>query len=401
MPLALYACLLWLSASGLVSTQNSMDRSAMSSHRGLAPTNVDFAFNLYRHLSASDPHKNIIISPVSISMALAMMSLVAVDSKKTQFFQDMGFNTTKISEEEIYQGFKNLSQLLSHTDSSLKMNMGNTVFLDQSLNMRDSFLADIKHYHESEVLTTNFKGWAEAREHINSHVANKTQGKITHVFSDQDSPAALILVNYNLVKGMWDLPISPENTRDEDFHVSATSTVRVPMMFQSGVVGYLHDPEIPCQLVQMKYLKNGTTFLILPDKGQMDNVIAALNRDTIERWDNLLTNRQVNLYIPRVSMSATYNLEDVLADMGFTGLFTQQPDFSGATQDSPQKASKVIHKAVLQLDETDELPVAITKAPQQQTSDPLTLTFNEPFIIMMFDSFTWSNLLLGKIMNPA
>lgn len=52
-------------------------------------------------------------------------------------------------------------------------------------------------------------------------------------------------------------------------------------------------------------------------------------------------NRQVNLYIPRVSMSATYNLEDVLADMGFTGLFTQQPDFSGATQDSPQKASKV------------------------------------------------------------
>lgn len=90
---------------------------------------------------------------------------------------------------------------------------------------------------------------------------------------------------------MWELPISPENTRDEDFHVSENSTVRVPMMFQSGVIGYLHDSEIPCQLVQMQYLKNGTTFFILPDEGQMDAVTAALHRDTVERWDKLLTKR--------------------------------------------------------------------------------------------------------------
>lgn len=92
---------------------------------------------------------------------------------------------------------------------------------------------------------------------------------------------------------MWQLPINPENTKDEDFHVNETNTVRVPMMFQSGNIGYLRDTAIPCQLVQMKHLGNGngTTFLILPDQGQMDIVIAALNRDTVERWDKTLTKR--------------------------------------------------------------------------------------------------------------
>ncbi|NP_001268882.1 corticosteroid-binding globulin precursor [Mesocricetus auratus] len=396
MSLALYTCFLWLLTSGLKTVQSLHD-----SHRGLAPTNVDFAFNMYRHLSTLDPHKNILISPVSVSMALAMMSLVAVGSKKNQFFQDVGFNLTEISKEEIYQSFEKLSHLLSKADSSLEMRMGNTMFLDQSLNMRDSFLTDIEHYHESEALTTDFKDGADAREHINRHVETKTQGEITHVFSDQDSPAPLTLVNYNVLKGMWELPISPENTRDEDFHVSENSTVRVPMMFQSGVIGYLHDSEIPCQLVQMQYLKNGTTFFILPDEGQMDAVTAALHRDTVERWDKLLTKRLVNLYIPRVYMSGTYNLEDVLEGMGITGLFTNQTDFLDISQDPPQKASKIVHKVMLQLDEKDEPPVTTTEAPPQTTSEPLTLTFNKPFIIMMFDSFTWSSLLLGKIMNPA
>lgn len=92
---------------------------------------------------------------------------------------------------------------------------------------------------------------------------------------------------------MWQLPINPKNTKEEDFHVNETITVRVPMMFQSGNVGYLRDTAIPCQLVQMKYLGNGngTTFLILPDQGKMDTVTAALNRDTVERWDKTLTKR--------------------------------------------------------------------------------------------------------------
>lgn len=73
--------------------------------------------------------------------------------------------------------------------------------------------------------------------------------------------------------------------------MNETSTVKVPMMVQSGSIDYFNDSEIPCQLVQMNYVGNGTAFFILPDQGQMDTVIAALNRDTIDRWGKLVTPR--------------------------------------------------------------------------------------------------------------
>lgn len=199
MPFALYACLLWLFTSGLVTGNSIDDSSPGNPHRCLAPTNVDFGFKLYHHLAAMDPHKNILISPVSISMALAMMSHGTSGPTKTKLFQKVGFNMTEMTEDKIYQSFQQLSHLLSQSDSNLKMNMGNAVFLDQSLNPRDSFLADIKKYHESEALIT--KNWPEASQSINKYVESKTQRKMADVFSEEDHKAPLILVNYIFLRG--------------------------------------------------------------------------------------------------------------------------------------------------------------------------------------------------------
>lgn len=397
MSLALYTCLFWLCTSGLWTAQAVTDEDS-SSHRDLAPTNVDFAFNLYKRLAALNSNKNTLISPVSISMALAMLSLSTRGS--TQFLQNLGFNLTKMAEAEIHQGFRYLNSLLQQSNTGSEMNMGNAMFLLQNLKLKDSFLADTKHYYESEALTVYSKDWTKASQQINDHVKNKTQGKIEHVVSDLESSATLILVNYIFLRGIWKLPFSPENTREEDFFVNETSAVKVPMMVQSGNIGYFRDSAIPCQMVQMNYVGNGTTFFILPDEGQMDTVIAALNRDTIDRWGKLMIPRQMNLYIPKFSMSDTYDLEDVLADVGIKDLFTNQSDFTGTTEDTPLTLM-VLHKAMLQLDEGNVLPVAANGAPVHLPSESFTLKYNRPFILLVFDKFTWSSLMMSKVVNPA
>lgn len=397
MPLALYPCLLWLCTNGLWTAQASTNEGS-SPHRDLAPTNVDFAFNSYQRRVAQNSDKNTLISPVSISTALAMMSLGTRGS--TQALQNMGFNLTEMSEAEIHQSFQDLNNLLKQSDTGLEMEMGNAMFLPQSLKLKDSFLADSKHYYESEALTIPSEDWTKASQQINKYVKNKTQGKIEHVVSDLDSPATLILVNYIFLKGTWKLPFSPENTREEDFYVNETSTVKVPMMVQSGSIDYFHDSEIPCQLIQMNYVGNGTAFFILPDQGQMDTVIAALNRDTIDRWGKLVTPRQMNLYIPKFSMSDTYDLKDVMADVGIKDLFTNQSDFSGTTEDIPLTLM-VVHKAILQLDEGDVLPVATNGTLLHLPSESLTVKFDKPFILLIFDKFSWSSLMMSKILNPA
>lgn len=407
MPLILYTCLLWLSISGLC-TANSynpyIDENSRNPHRGLAPVNIDFAFNLYRHLEALNPDKNILISPVSISMALAMLSLGPWGHTQTKLLQGLGFNLTEASEDKIHQDFQHLNHLLMQSDTSLNMSLGNIMFLDQSLKLKDSFLAGIKHYYGSEALTIHLMDWNQASQQINQYVQSKTEGKIMHVNNLHNyGPAPFMLVNYIFFKGMWEYPFNSENTREEDFYVNETTTVKVPMMVQSGSIGYLHDSVIPCQLVQMEYVGNGTIFFILPDQDQMDAVIAAFSRDTIRRWDLLLTKRQMNLHIPKFSMSDTHDLKDVITEMGIADLFTSQSDFSDYTQDA-SKAPKVVHKAMLQLDEKGGLPVATRKArkaPLPPTSELLTVKLNRPFAFMVFDDFTWSSLLIGKVVNPT
>ncbi|KAM5273669.1 corticosteroid-binding globulin [Ctenodactylus gundi] len=471
MPLSLYTCLLCLSFSGLWTIQAedpSIVMSTESPHQGLAPTNVDFAFNMYRQLVALAPDKNIFISPVSISMALAMLSLGTCGHTRTQLLQGLGFNLTKMSEAGIHQDFQHLHRLLGESDTSLEMTMGNALFLNRSLEPRESFLADIKHYYESEALAADFQDWARASSQINEYIRNQTQGKIVDLFLGLDRPTVLILINYIFFKGTWTQPFDPENTREKIFHVNGTTKVKVPMMFQSSPITYLQDSVVPCQLLQLNYTGNGTVFFVLPDEGQMDTVIAALSRDTIRRWSTSLVYGPVDLYLPKLSISGTYDLKGVLAEMGVADLFSSRANFSGITQEtqltlskaqegaqvqsgyaeidlalvrgcpcgegqevtlwsvhSPQsgdtkhprrsqglvcekarplpstQSQQVVHKAVLHLDEKGEKAAVPPEVTLKAVSEPVTICFNRPFLILIFDNFTWSSLFLGKVVNPA
>lgn len=404
MPRALYTCLLCLCTCGLWAIRAEDLNSAASTespHRGLAPTTVDFAFSLYRHLVASAPDTNILVSPVSISMALAMLSLGTHGHTQTQLLQGLGFNLSRTSETKIHQDFRNLYHLLRESDTSLETAMGNALFFNHSLHPRESFSADIKHYYESEALAADFRDWTRATRQINEYVNTKTRGKLADMLSELDSPAVFILVNYIFFKGTWAQPFDPESTRQENFYVNETTTVTVPMMFRSGTVMYLRDSVLPCWLVQLNFMGNGTIFFILPDRGQMDVVIAALSRDTIQRWSDSLTRGQVDLYLPKLSISRTYDLRAVLVDMGIADLFTNRANFSGITQEAPLKLSKVVHKALLQMDENGVEAVATTEATLTPESKPVTISFNQPFLLLIFDNFTWSSLFLGRIVNPS
>ncbi|XP_064427602.1 corticosteroid-binding globulin-like [Mirounga angustirostris] len=405
MLLALGAYFLWLFTSDLWAVQAKdpdTDVSTRSLHRDLAPKNTDFAFTLYRHLVASAPGKDVFISPVSISMALAILSLGACGHTRVQLLQGLGFNLTKMPEAEIHQGFRHLHHLFKkESETMLEMAMGNALFLDRSLELLESFSADTKHYYELEALATDFKDGAGASRQINEYIKNKTQGKIVDFLSKLDSSAMLILVNYIFFKGTWEHPFNPESTREENFYVNKTTVVRVPMMFQSSTIKYLHDRVLPCQVVQLEYIGNGTVFFVLPDEGKMDTVIAALSRDTIQRWSESMITRQVNLYIPKVAISGAYDLSAILGDMGIVDLLDKGADFSGITQEAQLKLSKVVHKVVLQLDEKSYKAAEFPMVMLDMASEPLTFHFNRPFIIMIFDHFTWSSLFLGKVVNPT
>lgn len=61
----------------------------------------------------------------------------------------------------------------------------------------------------------------------------------------------------------------------------------------------------------------------------------------------------------------------------------------------------MVHKAILQLDEGNVLPVATNGTVLHLPSESLTVKFNNPFLLLIFDKYTWSSLMMSKILNPA
>nr|5CE0_A Chain A, Native conserpin with Z-variant (E342K) [synthetic construct]5CE0_B Chain B, Native conserpin with Z-variant (E342K) [synthetic construct] len=371
--------------------ENLYFQGAASSHK-LAEANTDFAFSLYRELAKSSPDKNIFFSPVSISSALAMLSLGAKGDTHTQILEGLGFN----SEADIHQGFQHLLQTLNRP-KGLQLKTANGLFVDKSLKLLDSFLEDSKKLYQAEAFSVDFDP-EEAKKQINDWVEKQTNGKIKDLLKDLDSDTVLVLVNAIYFKGKWKKPFDPENTKEEDFHVDEKTTVKVPMMSQKGKFYYYHDDELSCKVLELPYKGNASMLIILPDEGGLQHLEQSLTPETLSKWLKSLTRRSVELYLPKFKIEGTYDLKEVLSNLGITDLFSPGADLSGITEEKLY-VSKAVHKAVLEVNKEGTEAAAATGVEIVPRSPP-EFKADRPFLFLIRENKTGSILFMGKVVNP-
>ncbi|NXC41688.1 A1AT2 antiproteinase, partial [Penelope pileata] len=367
----------------------------------LVPSNADFAFKFLNEVALEAPNENIFFSPVSISTAFAMLALGARSTTKTQILEGLAFNLTEIQEKEIHDGFHNLIHMLSHPESGVQLNMGNAIFLTEKLKPLKKFLDDAKALYPLEVLATDFNNPTEAEKQINDYIEKKTHGKITDLVKEMDPQTVMLLVSFVFFRGSWEKPFKPEDTEEREFFVDAETSVKVPMMYQTGTFDLYFDEQLSCTVVRLHYNGSATAFLVLPAKGKMKQLEKTLVKETVQEWSDHLLQSEIRLYFPKFSISGSYEITNILSKMGIVDVFTNQANLSGITGTPELKASKVVHKAALDVDERGTEAAAATAVEIMPISLPPIIEFNHPFLMLIFDRDTNSTLFIGKIVNPA
>uniref|UniRef100_A0A8D0Z886 Serpin domain-containing protein n=1 Tax=Sus scrofa TaxID=9823 RepID=A0A8D0Z886_PIG len=354
-------------------------------------SNTDFAFSLYKQLALTNPHENVIFSPLSVSMALAFLSLGARGPTLTELLEGLKFNLTKTPEAEIHQGFQHLLSTLDRSSNLLQLRLGNAMFIDEQLELLDKFVQDAHELYHSEAFSTNFQDLEAARRLINDYVKNKTEGKI------------VVLVNYIYFKAKWKTPFNPNLTTEADFHVSKNRTVRVPMMgIRALTVPYFRDEELACTVVELPYTSNDSALFILPDDGRMAAEEAKLLPETLRRWRDFLQPRWiVELYLPKFSISSDYRLHEILPQLGINEIFGDNANLSGITNTKHLKVSQVVHSAVLDVNEEGTEAAAATGIDINVRSlERIALHFNRPFLFVIISKDIQSVIFLGKVTKP-
>ncbi|OBS66546.1 hypothetical protein A6R68_04911, partial [Neotoma lepida] len=159
---------------------------------------------LYKELVLKNPNKNVVFSPLSISVALAILSLGASSNTLEEILEGLKFNLTETPEADIHQGFGHLLPILSQPEDQVQISIGSTMFVEKSLQILAEFKEKARALYQAEASTANFQQPHEAKKLINDYVSKQTQGKIKELISELDERTVMVLVNYIYFKGAPD-----------------------------------------------------------------------------------------------------------------------------------------------------------------------------------------------------
>uniref|UniRef100_A0A8C9B1C3 Serpin domain-containing protein n=1 Tax=Phocoena sinus TaxID=42100 RepID=A0A8C9B1C3_PHOSS len=351
-------------------------------------SNTDFAFSLYKQLALKTSNENVIFSPLSVSMALAFLSLGARAPTLTETLEGLKFNLTETPETEVHQGFQHLVQTLGRPSDQLQLSLGNAVFVQEQLKLLDKFREDARALCASEAFSTDFWDSDTAKKLINGYVRNKTQGKIVELFKDLDKLTEMMLVKYIFSKSQWRKPFDPSHTYNKSFPflVGKRTTVHVPMMHQAEQVGFGVDPELNSSVLQVDYSRDTVVFFVLPGEGKMRQLEHALSARTL-KWSRSLQKRWVCMPICCG-----------LRQMGIWDALDKDADFSGITKKDFLQVSKV--NAFLGGDPGCSSHHHQTQSPVHVPSYS-TICFNRSFMLLIINKATQTTLFLGKFGNPT
>ncbi|XP_041070911.1 alpha-1-antitrypsin-like [Carcharodon carcharias] len=369
----------------------------------LSAANTDFALRLYRQIASqpSSTAKNIFFSPVSISSSLAMLSLGAKHNTRDQLLRVLGYyNMSKNDAAEVHVAFKYLLQELTSEKCELHLTMGSSLHIQQGLNLQKKFLEDTRQFYNAEAIGVDFKAVDKAKKKINTYVRKQTNGKIQEFIKTLNRNTLMILLNYVLFKGKWVKPFDPQDTYEDDFHVDDTTTVKVQMMKRRGRYSMNYDNELASSVILIPYKGNASLVLILPDPGKLTGVEQNLTITSFQNLINSLRIGSVDLRLPKLSLKSSYQLKHLLIAMGILDVFSNNANLSKITKSAPLYVSKVVHEAVLDVDERGAEATAATGVGLMPMSRLPQLKLNRPFLLLIAEHNTKSVLFAGRVMNP-
>jgi serpin B len=399
--------LLLMSCSKETSTESTDPVDPADPKIGLTETRVTassntFGINLFKELVAYKPDQNVFISPLSVAAALTMTYNGAGGNTEEEMKQTLGYSG--LSDQEINESFRDLVFYLTQLDSSVSVEIANSIWYRMSFAFKEEFLNLNRQYFAAEVAGLDFNDETSA-DVINDWVDESTHGKIDNIVKKPIPPEMVMyLINAVYFKGTWTYQFHDSLTTDGEFNLPDGTKKPVRLMFQGAEMSYFEDSAV--QMVDLPYGDEKFSMtVILPRPGtDINTFVGQLDEEALDSRLGALSSTEGTLYLPRFTVEYEERLNDVLQAMGIEDAFTHSADFSGMRDAKDVYISLVKHKSLLEVNEEGTVAAAVTVVGVGVTSvgpEPFAMMVDRPFVLMIRERESGVVLFIGMIANPG
>eukprot|EP00668_Euglena_longa_P003883 GGOE01004554.1.p1 GENE.GGOE01004554.1~~GGOE01004554.1.p1 ORF type:complete len:449 (+),score=139.28 GGOE01004554.1:66-1349(+) len=373
----------WLFAVNQSGQLSHAEKKAYLSTLGTAHTN--FGILLLRNLVSQNQTQNLIVSPLSLSMGLAMTACAASDNSEAEVLEVL--QLAQLGDESTVAGlYQQVLDYMATKDSNVIMYMANSMWT--SANANATFKKVLLTYFASNVFPL-----ASAAT-VNAWVSDKTHSLVTSVM-DSEPPVGLQLLLLNVVyfKSPWKVAFDTQYTTIQSFKVPS-GTKQVEMMHMSAE-DFIYKETSAYQMLALPFGK-GTdyyAYFILPKDGV--TVKAILSGLSPSSFSGLIR-MGGDVAVPRIKLTYTQHMQTVLEGMGVQAVFLSQ-GLTRLSDNSSLALGDVFHHVVIDLNEAGVETAATTTT---ESSSWFTMLINRPFIFAIRLIITGDLLFLGHIVDP-
>lgn len=394
--------------------QNAYAKADAQAEKVQAPfvdANTNFGMKLFAKLN--ERGENIMISPLSISIAMAMT--VGGAGNSGTFDELMDFLGYKAAGYDDYmtlnEQFDFLLQSLTYFDKDFELSLANSMWLDDDFRGKVSktFVSDLKKYYGAGYFVEDFAD-SKTVGKINSWVNNETNGKIPEIIDKIDEDTMMFLLNAVYFRANWMQQVDSEGEIEQGYFVTSSGS-RKPAQFFRGMLRErrFHNGSAVRVLAVPFGRWAASIYFFMPrnSDGSVDDMIAEMAENGIGQYFDRVNNADRDyseFVLPRVRFEYREPVEDDFYGMGLKKPFDDNYGFDGIVKDK-LIISEILHNTYFSMDEKGVEASAVTKVDFEVGAgvdgfDPKLFRFDRPFVFAVRDDRTGTLLFIGKVEEP-
>lgn len=366
-----------------------------------------FSWTLLKEILLKE-EQNVIISPFSIKLVLALLSEAAGNNTQTQ--KELYSTLTDIrSQLNLRSFYKKILTSLKKDNPYYTLNLETKLYADEFIEPQQKYAAMLQTFYDTKIERLIFADSKQSADIINKWCSNVTNGRLTELVNEDNiRSSVLLMANVIYFNGLWRRQFN--DTFEGVFFKTPNEQIKVEFMEQTEYFYFYDSNNLDAKILRLPYKgKKISMFILLPKtKGGLDELTNDLENDQLKRMQWMMDEVKVKVTIPKFKFDFENNIKETLKKLGINEIFTDKASLPGLARGADVanrlKVSNIFQKAGIDVNEkgTEAFASTVVEIGNKFGGSSIIEEFNvnRPFIFFIEDEASGSILFAGKVLKP-